>query len=485
MAEAHYTRELALDNQLRITGAYDPAASDWSRPGYVSALQRVASGGASDDECQAAIGWAVDLLAANGNVSAQVGTNEWRAIARQQAAIQLELEKRKDERDRGEGDGAPRHPLLKAPDTTTDPLAARIMGPDSTKSLTDMLPDLIKERNATPQTNYELAATVRMFEEYLGEPKPLYRITRQDVRGFKQALSNLPVSATKRFPGLTVPEAIKANGLRSTPFPTLNPRTINDKYLSKLHSLFSWSVKNDLVPDNPATGIKIDTVKDKGKPPRVNFAPSDLTAIFTPERFDTSKPYSEEQWAMLLALFTGTRATELAQTKLDSIRHERGILVIAIEEETKNSASQRIVPVHSTLIELEFEKHVQALRDAGETHLFPDWYGRGMAAKKRAEDKGKVTINHHFPKFIPKRFNVTILPNVGIHDSRKTWHSFRHTFKTGLARAGVPRSMQDDLCGHADHSAGAGYIHGAAVEAMKDAIEKLQFDGFNLSAQPN
>jgi hypothetical protein len=41
--------------------------------------------------------------------------------------------------------------------------------------------------------------------------------------------------------------------------------------------------------------------------------------------------------------------------------------------------------------------------------------------------------------------------------------------------------MQDDLCGHADNSAGAGYVHDTSVEAMKEAIEKLTFDGFKLA----
>ena len=36
--------------------------------------------------------------------------------------------------------------------------------------------------------------------------------------------------------------------------------------------------------------------------------------------------------------------------------------------------------------------------------------------------------------------------------------------------------------GHADNSAGAGYVHGSSVEAMKEAIEKLRFDGFDLIA---
>jgi len=60
------------------------------------------------------------------------------------------------------------------------------------------------------------------------------------------------------------------------------------------------------------------------------------------------------------------------------------------------------------------------------------------------------------------------------------FHSFRHTFKNGLKNAGVEKTMRDDLCGHADNSAGAGYEHGQSVEAIKEAIEKLRSDGFEL-----
>jgi hypothetical protein len=46
--------------------------------------------------------------------------------------------------------------------------------------------------------------------------------------------------------------------------------------------------------------------------------------------------------------------------------------------------------------------------------------------------------------------------------------------------AGVGKDMRDQLAGHSDKSAGAGYEHGQPVEAMKAAIEKLTFDGFGL-----
>ena len=277
---------------------------------------------------------------------------------------------------RGNTKGQPSDPQLTAqpePVGTKDAIAARIISPDSTKSLSEILPQFIKESGASPQTNYERQMIARIFEEHLGEPKPLYRITRQDVQSFKRALQELPSNHAKRFPKMTLPEAIKANKARATPYAPLDSGTINDKHLSKLRSMLNWCVNNDVIPDNPAIGIKIDTVKGKGQPPRLPFSPADLTKIFSPELFDTGKPFSEDQWAAVCALFTGTRASELAQVKLDSVRHERGCLVIAIEEETKNIGSRRLIPVHKTLVDLGFEKHVAALRASGVTHLFPNW----------------------------------------------------------------------------------------------------------------
>jgi integrase len=235
-----------------------------------------------------------------------------------------------------------------------------------------------------------------------------------------------------------------------------------------------------VIPDNPAAMIKMATGGEEGG--RVDFKPNDLTRIFSKKHFATGGKLDEAEWAALISLFTGLRASELAQIKLDSVRHERGILCFAIEEFTKNKGSKRLVPVHSQLITLGLEKRVARLRKEGATHLFPTWYAKGMKAKAKASNgSGGAALNHYFPRFIPKVFNNLHLPAVGIEDRNKSWHSFRHTFKTGLARAGVTKDLRDDLCGHKDYSAGAAYVHETSVEAMRDAVERLHFDGLDLS----
>lgn len=134
---------------------------------------------------------------------------------------------------------------------------------------------------------------------------------------------------------------------------------------------------------------------------------------------------------------------------------------------------------------LGFTDYVAALKKSGATHLFPEWYDDGMKALERAEIKFRVTgkkaiLNHHFPKFLPKRFNQTCRDKVKITDKRKDFYAFRHTFKTGLAQEGVSKDIRDNLTGHADSSAGSVYVHDVSLAAMRDAIEEMKFDGIDL-----
>ena len=465
VAIAHYSRELETDDRTRNAGHYNADWRDWSKTGCAKGLQRVASGTAPDDECDAIIGWAIDVFVADGNLKAQRGTPEWRAFARQLAAIQLEVEKRKDDRDRGEGDGMPSHPLL-ALSPKVD--ANETVTGEGGKTLAQILPEYMKERRATARTDYDSETTVRMFDECMGEAKAVGAITKADVRTFKRMLQDLPVNYRKLFRGQTVPEAIKANQAQAAPCKTLHVRTINDKYLSKLHPILGWCQRNDIIPNNPASGVKVDSVPDNGEDNRKDFSPGDIAKIFAAPLFDPSVPYGEKQWALLVALFTGARAGESAQIKLDNIQPLHECLCITIEGKTKNrSSNRRVIPVHSTLLSLGFEKRVADLSAKGATHFFPEWFA--ISAKSQ-----------RYERFIPRWFNERLKCQLGIADKLKVFHSLRHNFTTALDQAGVPMDIQERLCGHAKRTPHMGYVHSAPITAMKEAIEKLRYDGFNL-----
>lgn len=479
IASAHYAATLANDDAER-NAALPPAIHPIHiRPGHQAVLKKVASGRCKDDEIDAVVGWAIDDFRARGHTDATKGTPAWRELAKAIAGVHLESYKRIDEREDGDFTGKPAHPLLlKLTPAPGDPLSARILSPDSTKTLAEILPTYLAERSATSRTDYDSTVTVRMFEEFIGEPRALYKISRRDIQGFKNTLAETPSNYKSRFDGATILDAIKKNKGLKTPYPTLKTKTINDKYLSKLHSLLNWCLTNDIIPDNPATKIKIDSAKNADAP-RVHFSPTDLTKLFPKNRFVAQSNFTEQEWAMLISLFAGTRASELAQLKIDSIRHNREILVFVIEEKTKTIGSKRTIPVHSTLIQYGLEARVNELRAKHEIHLFPEWHKKGSVSRQTAVEKDAPLMqNLHFSRFIPKRFNDSYLPKVGIVDRRKSFHSFRHTFLTGLAEAGVDEETRKALGGHTDNTASAGYVHGFSVERLRDGIEKLKFDGF-------
>jgi hypothetical protein len=85
--------------------------------------------------------------------------------------------------------------------------------------------------------------------------------------------------------------------------------------------------------------------------------------------------------------------------------------VIGIEEHTKNIGSRRLIPVHSQLSALGFDKHVADLRKRKQTHLFPVWYREGQRKRKRQRKLRRSIIIFH-----------TIAPPLQRHLSAESWH---------------------------------------------------------------
>jgi integrase len=161
-----------------------------------------------------------------------------------------------------------------------------------------------------------------------------------------------------------------------------------------------------------------------------------------------------------VALYTGARSSsEIARIRLADIYEEQGVNVINLSLASKNVRSKRIVPIHPALIELGFLDYVTKLREKGKERLFPDW---------EPEDK----INRWFLR--------TYKAEVGIHDSRKVFHSFRHTLKTALAHYGVNRDVSDLITGHKDQSVGGIYIGDQTVTMVKAMAEGLARVDFQL-----
>ena len=56
---------------------------------------------------------------------------------------------------------------------------------------------------------------------------------------------------------------------------------------------------------------------------------------------------------------------------------------------------------------------------------------------------------------------------MGITDTRKTFHSLRHTFKDLCRDAGIPKEIHDRLTGHVSSDVGDGYGHGSGTYPIR------------------
>lgn len=458
-AKLHFRQELEADDIERLAPGDTRDFMRLSRSVYASRLRLAVAGKLEADEVESLIGYAADDLARR-DLAPDVPR---RVLLKALAEIQLEALARFEDRDAGRvNEAEPAHPLLTQPDpapltvpgmtTTTTPTGA---------TLSEVLTAFHKERSAggrslAEKTMDEHRSAVRMFEEYLGEPLPVREITRKHVLGYKTALLDTPTRYTLRFPGLTLPQAIKANAKRKEPFETLSPQTINMKWLSHLSSVFEWGTNNGYLDANPAKGVRVDTGSAIHKErTRLPFTRQELDTMFRDPMFTKPAQYATRQWAMLLALYTGARSSsEIARLTLDDLREEQGVLVFDLSAASKNRRSKRLVPVHDDLIRLGLPAYVERLRKHGEKRLFSDW---------EPEDK----INRWFLR--------TFLPRKGITDKAKVFHSFRHNLKTELIRSGCTRELSDLIAGHEDQSAAAVYIHDTPLKRMQAALNAVDF----------
>ena len=390
------------------------------------------------------------------------GTRDWTNLAHALMRAEIEALERTIERDRGDHGGEPRDPLLTAPDPFAN-ISPSKAPEGSGMTLSEALSAFHKERTAgrsslAPRTMDEHKNAVRMFNEFAGGEIAVRLITKRQVIDYKQALLETPNRYTMRFPGLSLPQAIKANKKRAEPFSTLAPKTINMKWLSHLSTVLQWASNNGHIEANPAQGVRVDTGSTVHKEPSyLPFDRDELSLIFGHEMFADPQSYGLRQWATLVMLYTGVRnSSEMSRMQIDNIYEEQGVPVFYLAEASKNQRSKRFVPIHQDLIKLGLFDYIADLRAKGETRLFPEW-----------EPTDKVN----------NWFNVTYLRRtLGITSRQKVFYSFRHTLSTELARSGCPRELSKMITGHAIQEVASVYIHASPITLMAEALGRVSFD---------
>lgn len=329
-----------------------------------------------------------------------------------------------------------------------------------------LLSDVVKEynlsQNAESKWTEKSAATVdaifALWLRIVGD-QAIGNYGFEQHRHYKTILQRLPPNINKSpaYRGKSIEQILALEGTPAT------PHTIN-KNLTRISAFFEWCIRYGYVTTNPARGMTIKNPK-RANEERKAFSDDDLARIFGSAiylRGDFRQPY--QYWLPILALFTGCRLNELCQLHLSDFDVVDGIEVIKINEDgdgkrLKTKAGNRIIPIHATLKRIGLLDYVATLRKRREQRLFPE-------LKLRRDGYGQ-TASKWFARYCT---------SIGIVESGKVFHSFRHNVVDFLKQVGVAKEKIAALVGHEDESVTFGrYGKDFSVPVMADVVGNLNF----------
>ena len=254
----------------------------------------------------------------------------------------------------------------------------------------------------------------------------------------------------------------------------LKPATLQKK-AGFLKGLFEFAVDKEWIPNNPAA--KLNLPKADKKKSRVPYEIDDIKQIFlSPIYAEGERPTAgrgeASVWLPLIALFTGARLEEIAQLRPADICKDSldDLWVIRFTDlgdgqSLKNESSKRLVPIHDALIDAGLLRLVDQQRAKGHDRLFD----------KLTPDKHGI-LSASWSKWWGRYVRA-----LGITDSRKVFHSFRHLFKHVLRRASVDDKISKALMGHTLREVADGYgSEDYPLLPMVAAMKQLQFPGLNI-----
>lgn len=281
------------------------------------------------------------------------------------------------------------------------------------------------------------------------------------VRRLKAVLGDQTAAQIDRGHAVALKDALLAEGLA-------HATTV--KNLGLIKSIFDVACSNALISSNPFKEIRLIKPSRKEKS-RLPFTPLELQSIFSsPVYTQGHRPQGgageAAYWLPLIALYSGMRLEEIGQLCHEDIREESGIWYFDLVHQPekgktlKNDSSCRRVPIHPELIERGFLRLMRQDAALQPQRIFPLLASAGSRQLT-------ASWSQWFGRYLRQV--------VGITDKRKTFHSFRHTFKDACREAMIPKEVHDRLTGHSSSDVGDGY--GGAHYPLKPlslAISSIQ-----------
>ncbi|WP_292465380.1 hypothetical protein [Mesorhizobium sp.] len=439
IALRNYQAQLAFDEELRNTD-HRYASFGYVDYGRAASLREGIAGRLADSELAALVGDRIERFRWLGNTTAEIGSNEWRALAIALCISDYEALARVAERDEGDFSGAPAHPLLASVQPEPDPLP-----PVSLKAL---FSDYIARKKLLGKAKGTEKRWKPVFDDlvkFIGH-NDARRLTKQNIVEWRDALLK-----------------------------TLSPKTVSDVHLAAVRTVLKWAKVNDRLPSNVAEEVRQEAPKkvwsrEKG------FTDKEAVAILIAARdhvpavtdnaatMELPQTTAAKRWVPALCAFSGARVTEITQLRKEDFRTEGAVHVMRIRPDagTVKAGGYRDVPLHAQLIEMGF---LDFLKVAPVGPLFYRNHKDRNPVKAARATSGRLSEWLQDKGLIPEG----VQPN----------HGWRHRFKTIGEEEGISKRTIDAIQGHASTTAGDDYGD-VTLKARKAAIER--FPSYNLEA---
>jgi len=178
---------------------------------------------------------------------------------------------------------------------------------------------------------------------------------------------------------------------------------------------------------------------------------------------ERGKPFSREQaeaviraadgtghgWGLAcrIALYTGLRYGDIIHLTWDSVNIEERIISVTPRKTKRHNINIRIPIAKELVFYLQNQKKE-------EKYIFPEFL-------------------RFYPKiYLPHPFRL-VLEKAKVDASEYTFHSWRHTFRTRLAEAGVSDDIARRLGGWTNMEMSMHYAHGGREDEMRSAVDGI------------
>ena len=339
----------------------------------------------------------------------------------------------------------------------------------------DYINEKLRLKKWAESTKKSEIAAVNLIVEYFYPETDIHQITRPQLLEFSNLLHKMPKHRNTRneFAGMHIREIFK---LECTD--TISLKT-QQNIMQYICTFFKWcskahhknpisSIAEDIqIPDDPYTSP--DQHRD-------NFEVAELVnMLIALKQLNTdSERWDWQYWIPIAELFCACRINELCQLYLSDIIQKDGIACFDInpfsrygDKTVKNKFSIRLIPIHSTLLKLNFLGFVTKVRATGAERLFPNLtYEKGQGYKRK----------------MGRWFNDIFKMEHMSTSTKKTFHSIRGNALTQL-NAGNPNQVcKMCIAGHSrTNMTDAVYIT-PTLKHLQETIELLtyEFDIFSL-----